>query len=537
MDGWLLEDLGSANGTLVADARISGTRAVEPGVAIVVGDFLLKIVARGRSPRVVTRRRDMAERPGEKSTADGAARGGAGASMSARGPAGRRSVAAGVALVLAGLGGYTTALAWDRPLVLPAPVTAVCRADDPRLLAADAAADAAATDADGESAVRGALRAFLEVNTNECAGRSRVAAVLAAAIDRLGSQRLGSHGSAVRGLAVAGDARVVALDEDGGVIVWDREGPGRPWPGVRAAQGIARSPDGRWLAVGGNDGEVRRWDLGDEHAAPQVYTHGAAPVTALSFAADGRLVSSDGAGELRVWRDGGEIAEFAAWPGVTTVQLAGDRLLAFGGGRAAVWQLGHARALALTTGANITAALLDADGTQVIVGDASGAVTRWQLGRRPRRETLTTHAAEVRAIAWVGDAVASVGADDALRIAELARRVRRDGPPLVLVADTPVPVDSLVVTDAGRRLVGVGRDGALVRWDLAQRNRRLPVTLLPGHRGPAIVAAADGWVVTGGADGVVRAWDMSEETDAAERPLVERACRALGWSEPGCEAP
>ena len=175
-------------------------------------------------------------------------------------------------------------------------------------------------------------------------------------------------------------------------------------------------------------------------------------------------------------------------------------------------------------------------GTQVVVGDAGGVVTRWQLGRRGRAETLTAHAAAVHAVAWVGDAVASVGADDALRVAELGRRVRRAGSPLVLVADTPVPVDSLVVTGGERWLVGAGSEGAVVTWDLQQRSRRLPATLRPGHHGAIeAIAAGDGWVVTAGADGVARAWDMSRETaeEIGVTPKQE-ACRALGWSEPGC---
>ncbi|HEY0133485.1 MAG TPA: hypothetical protein VGB85_05380, partial [Nannocystis sp.] len=438
------------------------------------------------------------------------------------------------------LTGWASAQALDRPLVFHEPVTSRCRADDPVLLAADAAADAAAQEPDAEAAVRGGLQAFLQIEGSACAGQSRAGGTLRAALARLDSQRLGEHGSALRDVAVAGDTRVAALDEDGGVMLWDRQGPGRPLAGVRSGQAIARSPDGRWLAVGEVDGQLRVWDLNDEAAAPRVQVHGARAVDVLAFARDGRLVSGDSEGRLKVWQlDGAawrSTAELRAWAGVARVELAGGSLLAFGAGRAVVWQVERvdARPLVLTTGAALTAAALDVRGTQVVVGDAGGVVTRWQLGRRGRVETLTAHAAAVHAVAWVGDAVASVGADDALRVAELGRRVRRAGPPLVLVADTPVPVDSLVVTGGGRWLVGAGSEGAVVTWDLQQRSRRLPATLRPGHRGAiAAIVAGDGWVVTAGADGVARAWDMSRETDSGTT-LKADACRALGWSEPGC---
>jgi hypothetical protein len=194
-------------------------------------------------------------------------------------------------------------------------------------------------------------------------------------------------------------------------------------------------------------------------------------------------------------------------------------------------------ALVLATGAAITAAALDEQGAQAVTGDAAGGVTRWRLGRRTRPEPLTAHAGAVHAVVWVGGAVASVGADEALRVAELDRRVRREGPPLVLVADTPVLVDRLVVAGAGRWLVGAGPAGALVTWDLKERSRRLPASLRPGHRGPVTaLAAGEGWVVTGGEDGVVLAWDLVAPAPvlAGDEGLVERACRALGWGEPGC---
>lgn len=531
--GWIVEDLGSANGTLLAGAKVSGPREVPAGATIVVGDLALEIVARARP---------LARRPIRpaviKPVVSDMSRG---TSSMARRRGGAGALTPALAVALAGLGGWGTARAWDRPLIVPAPMTAGCRADDPRVLAADAAADAAAAEVDAESAVRGALRAQLRALADGCAEQSRAGAVLAAVTDRLGDQRLGAHGSAVRALAVAGDRRVVALDEDGGVGLWDRDGRGGPLAGVHAAQAIARSGDGRWLAVGETDGHVRWWDLHDAAAAPQDRAHGDRPVQALAFARDGRLVSVDSDGALKIWRAADAqwtvAARWVGWPGISQLQVAGDRVLAVGDGRAAVWQTGRAKALALTTVHRVTAAALAGDGTQVVVGDAGGVVTRWQLGRRARSETLTTHAAAVRAVAWLDGAVASVGADDALRVAELSRRVRRDGPPLVLVADTPVPVDSLAVADAGRLLVGVGPGGALVSWDLAQRSRRVPATLRPGHTSGAVaLAAADGWVATGGADGVVRAWDMTEETGAADGGSpVERACRALGWSEPGCE--
>ena len=96
-----------------------------------------------------------------------------------------------------------------------------------------------------------------------------------------------------------------------------------------------------------------------------------------------------------MWRVAGAVQ---AWPGVTELRVAGEWVLVFGSGRAAVWQPGRMQApVLLRTGAAITAAAIDGAGTQVVVGDAAGDhllavtrepalsggdahVTRWALG-------------------------------------------------------------------------------------------------------------------------------------------------------------
>ena len=531
---FVVEDLGSANGTMVAGRRIVGSVAVAPGMTITLGELRLELVGRRGARGVVAttagpRPQDPASEP--RPPATNMVKGAGTSALT-------RASTAALAVSLAVLGGWATAWAWDRPIELPVPVAASCRANDPSLLAADAVAEAAGSRDDVEAALRGGLRALARVRGTPCAGQSRGTAVLQAALLRSVGQRLGQHPAGLRAVVVGVDGRVLALDDAGGLALWERELPGgRVERGE--AQAVARSVDRRWLAVAGKDGSVV---VGADAGAMVVVARG--DVVALGFADDGRLVGVLRGGELVVWRAGEDgvwavVAEGQAWPGVTQLQVAGARVLAAGAGRAAVWQLGHLAApLLLRTGAAITAAALDARGGQVVAGDAAGLVTRWSLGRRARSELLTAHAGAVQAVAWVGDAVASVGADDTLRVSELARRVRRDGPPLVLVAEAPVPVDRLAVGGAGRWLLGGGPDGMVVRWDLEQRSRRLPATLHTGHTGAVTaLAAVDGFAVSGGADGVVRAWDLTERTgeeDTTETGLVRRACRALGWTEEGC---
>ena len=551
LQGWLVEDLGSANGTRVAGERIVGTVAVEPNAAIEIGDVRLRICGHARAQpaqrvRVhgaaapVPEDRKLRSRPALRGIDRG------------RRAALRSWFGVAAALGLAGLGGWASAQAWDLPIVLRAPVVAGCEGSDPRLRLADALAEAAAVEPDATQAVRAALTALQQAQALGCGDQTRAGSVLAAALGRLDSQQLGQHAAPLQGLAAARDQKGAAIDGGGQVMLWDREAPGRALDGARGAQALARSGDGRWLVVGDAEGRLRWWELADGDAL-EVQTEASVRATRmLAFDGEGRTIRVEDDGHVELWTrvasGSGEArwtrtTALLAWPGATQVQVAGSRLLVTGAGRAAVWQLGaagavHGAALVLATGAAISAAALDEQGAQAVTGDAAGAVTRWRLGRRTRPEPLTAHAGAVHAVVWVGGAVASVGADEALRVAELDRRVRREGPPLVLVADMPVLVDRLVVAAGGRWLVGAGPAGALVTWDLQQRSRRLPASLRPGHRGPVTaLAAGDGWVVTGGEDGVVRAWDLVAGAPAlaGDEGLGERACRALGWREPGCQ--
>jgi hypothetical protein len=73
-----------------------------------------------------------------------------------------------------------------------------------------------------------------------------------------------------------------------------------PWHRVGGVRVLVRSPDGRALATGGDDGDVRLLDV--ETRAASVLAGHAARVSVLAFAPDGRsLASADVEGSVRVW--------------------------------------------------------------------------------------------------------------------------------------------------------------------------------------------------------------------------------------------
>jgi WD40 repeat protein len=112
----------------------------------------------------------------------------------------------------------------------------------------------------------------------------------------------------VTALAYSPDGEWLAMtDGNGKARLW-KDGPGKPLdnqdPEVRV---LAFSPDGRRLAGGGEAGILQLWDLGNPSGVPVAWQGHAGPVHSLSFARDGRELTTTGQ-SVRAWPlDAGEL--------------------------------------------------------------------------------------------------------------------------------------------------------------------------------------------------------------------------------------
>jgi WD40 repeat protein len=121
---------------------------------------------------------------------------------------------------------------------------------------------------------------------------------------------LEGHESWVRGFVFpsAGDL-FVSSGYDGELIWWTRNtSPPRVVSRVHAHRGwircIALSPDGRWLASGGNDRVVKIWSVSDRKLVGEMTGH-QYDVCSLAFHPDGdELVSSDMQCVVKTWKTG-----------------------------------------------------------------------------------------------------------------------------------------------------------------------------------------------------------------------------------------
>jgi WD40 repeat protein len=249
--------------------------------------------------------------------------------------------------------------------------------------------------------------------------------------------------------------------------------------GLHAVYAVALTPDGQYAACS-RGSEVHVYHLPTAKLVARVGGPGSpAPhrdlVQSLAFSPDGSMLASGAYREVKLWRRPRDV-----------------------------------RKLSVTSAHRGTVNGLDAspDGATFASAGADGVVRVWGAADgRPVKE-LAGHGAAVNAVKFSPDGkkLASVSDDRTVRIWAVA-----DG---AVFSATPAPAAATAVTwlGAGKKLATAGGDAVVRVWDVPDA----PGTVLAGpkelkgHDGPvaALCNAGDTQLLSGGADGTVRRWDV-----------------------------
>jgi WD40 repeat protein len=308
-----------------------------------------------------------------------------------------------------------------------------------------------------------------------------------------------------KALAVAGPAAVGAWNLSDHATITVRplaDVAGQPPSELAGGHPVAFSPDGATLATGGDDGNVRLWNVATRQEIGAPMSSGLEPVRAVTFSSGGTtLAAASRDGTIQLWD-------------VATRQEAGTTMTA---GPAAVG------ALAFTP-----------DGKFLAAGDAGGDVRLWSVATHGQLGATMATGAPVRALSFSagGTTLATAEGDGSAELWAFATR-RQTGAALAATGSGGV---SALAFDAGILAAG-GGNGTIELWDPARfRQSAAPVDtgrLAPAGGGAPAVYGARGEIVAVGSGDRVRVWDLRTSQPAGTAITVRHTVTGIAVSPDG----
>jgi hypothetical protein len=282
---------------------------------------------------------------------------------------------------------------------------------------------------------------------------------------------------------------------------------------ARAVQSAALSPDGSLAVSGGDDDDLRLWDVATGKTVRLLKGH-TNQVWCVAFSPDGKYVLSGGDDNtVRLWdvADGKEIRRF---PGhtdhVNRVAFAPDGRVALSASddkTLRLWQPATGKELCRLEGhqKGVWGAAFAKDGKKVISGSLDKTVGLWDAETGKELRTLEGHSDGVMTVALLPDGrhALSGGNDKTLRLWDIgtAREVRRfDGHTGAVLCISLAP--------DGRRLLSCGQDKTIRLWDV-ETGRELH--RFDGHTDEvvSVVFSRDGrFCLSASLDRTVRLWGL-----------------------------
>lgn len=310
---------------------------------------------------------------------------------------------------------------------------------------------------------------------------------------------------------------LASADGDGTITLWDVASglPVRSWPAEAHVLAMTAGPGNR-LAIGGDDGSARIWDVERATLTDQFRGH-VGGVQAVAFDPSGiRLATGDADGVVRLWEPGGRqliTARRPAYGAVTALAFnASGGLLAAGGedDTLRVWDVASPQTTTLLAerpyGKEVTAIAFGVAG-QLAIGDVDGQVRAWDLGllKSQGRAVGQGHDGSVLALAW--DAAeghwVSVGTDGLLRADDGEHR------PVVAYGHVRAAAVSLAT---GRGAVIDDSSGRIHTFRIGDPGARQPLRGSDVGLTGVAFGPSGGSLVIGGTDGLLHVWDARQQT-------------------------
>lgn len=298
----------------------------------------------------------------------------------------------------------------------------------------------------------------------------------------------GSAHTPLHDVCISPDGSLFAAGAADGTLLIGRLDTASSQRGVRSVHahdeinGVAFSPDGGTVATVGEDGTLRLWSAIDGAARGEMPSVGSA-LYGVAFAADGAFIAYGGTDRILrvVPLDKGRLD--AAEPRTISLPAAHDAEI---------------ESLCAVDGTRLAVAV----GPMALVVDVENGGETRVLARHPEVLTRLAISADKRLLAMVGHS------RDPMVV-----RVD-DGSPVRILPRHPSWADGCGFSPDGSKLVTAGKDGIARLYDIASGSLEQRFV---GHVGRVWDAQFDheGRVLTAGADGTLRRWDVRTPPDLA----------------------
>jgi WD40 repeat protein len=247
---------------------------------------------------------------------------------------------------------------------------------------------------------------------------------------------------------------------------------------------LARSGDNQWLAGGGEDKQVRLWNIGSGQIFAQ--TESSAPVAGIALSSDGKKVVTAGADHV--------LRNYAV------VQAMGQIAL-----EKVQESTGHTAA--------VTGLALAADGRALFTASLDGSARRWVAANRDARFNLAGHQSHVYALAFSPDGtkLASASADKTIKLWNTA-----DGANYGNCAGHTGPVYGVMFHPTQDQLASCSGDKTIRLWSSINgaQIKEVKEEITDGLY--SIEYSADGAkLLTGGIDKTWQVWNTGEDKPLA----------------------